>query len=317
MTGASPPGIGIDLGGTNLRGAVVDPGGRVLAEAQGPAPAGWPALRDAMVGLIDELRAAEPAVCGVGIGAAGMVDREGTVRYSPNVHAFADTPVRRDLEVATGLPVAVDNDANVAALAEARVGAARGCAHAMVITLGTGIGGGLIIDGRVLRGAHGFAAEVGHFQIDPNGPICACGERGHWEALASGNALGARGREAAATGSAPAILERAGSVEGVRGEHVAAAAADGDPDALRILDGFAEAVAIGLVGLTNILDPERIVISGGLVALGDLLLDPVRRHFAGHLEGAAHRADVEVVAATLGTRAGVIGAGLLALDAQP
>lgn len=315
MTGQGARAIGIDLGGTNLRGAVVDADGALLAEARGPAPAGWPALRDAMAALVGELRVAVPQVVGVGVGAAGMVDHEGTVRYSPNVHAFADTPVGRDLAAATGLPVEVDNDANVAALAEARVGAARGCAHAMVITLGTGIGGGLVIDGRVLRGAHGFAAEVGHFQVDPAGPICACGERGHWEALASGNALGARGREAAGSGGAPAILERAGSLDAVRGEHVAAAAADGDPAALAILDDFAEAVAIGLVGLTNILDPERIVISGGLVALGDLLLDPVRRHFTGHLEGAAHRADVEIVAATLGTRAGVIGAGLLALDA--
>lgn len=306
--------VGIDLGGTNLRGAVVDADGTVLAEARDRAPAGWPALRDAMVALIAGLRALEPSVAAVGVGAAGMVDRDGTVRYSPNVHAFADTPVRRDLETAVGLPVAVDNDANVAALAEARVGAARGCAHAMVITLGTGIGGGLVIDGRVLRGAHGFAAEVGHFQIDPNGPRCACGERGHWEALASGNALGDRGREAAAAGAAPVVLARAGTVEAVRGEHVAEAAAAGDGAARAILDAFAEQVAIGLVGLTNILDPERIVISGGLIALGDLLLAPIRRHFVGHLEGAAHRADVEVVAAALGTRAGVIGAGLLALD---
>lgn len=312
MTGPGAPAIGIDLGGTNLRTAVVDGSGAILVEDRRRAPAGWQQLRAAMVAAVDAVRSQHPDVMAVGVGAAGMVGRDGVVRYSPNVHAFSDTPVRSDLESALGLPVVVDNDANVAAYAEVRVGAARGCDHALVITLGTGIGGGIVVDGRVLRGANGFAAEVGHFQIDPNGAICACGEPGHWEALASGNALGAQAREAAAAGRADAVLARAGSIDAIRGEHVAEAAVAGDPGALALLDTFAGYVAVGLVGLANILDPDRIVISGGLVALGELLLDPVRRHFVGHVEGAAARRGLAIVPAELGTRAGVVGAALLA-----
>ena len=304
--------VGIDLGGTNLRTAVVDGTGAILVEDRRPAPMGWEPLRAAMVAAVETVRATYPDVTAIGVGAAGMVGRDGVVRYSPNVHAFSDTPVRADLEAALGLPVVVDNDANVAAYAEVRVGAARGCDHALVITLGTGIGGGIVVDGKVLRGANGFAAEVGHFQIDPHGARCACGEPGHWEALASGNALGAQAREAAAAGRADAVVARAGSIDAIRGEHVAEAAAAGDPGALVLIDTFAGHVAVGLVGLANILDPDRIVISGGLVALGDLLLDPVRRHFVGHIEGAAARTGLEIVPAELGTRAGVVGAALLA-----
>jgi len=306
--------VGIDLGGTNLRTAVVDGTGAILVEDRRPAPMGWEPLRAEMVAAVEAVRATYPDVTAVGVGAAGMVGRDGVVRYSPNVHAFSDTPVRSDLEAALGLPVVVDNDANVAAYAEVRVGAARGCEHALVITLGTGIGGGIVVDGHVLRGANGFAAEVGHFQIDPNGAMCACGEPGHWEALASGNALGAQGREAAAAGRAGAVLALAGDVDAIRGEHVAEAAGAGDPEALALIDTFAGYVAIGLVGLANILDPDRIVISGGLIALGDLLLEPVRRHFVGHIEGAAARSGLEIVPAELGTRAGVVGAALLAAD---
>lgn len=306
--------VGIDLGGTNLRTAVVDATGAILVEDRRAAPMGWEALRAEMVAAVAAVRVTYPDVTAVGVGAAGMVGRDGVVRYSPNVHAFSDTPVRADLEAAIGLPVVVDNDANVAAYAEVRVGAARGCAHALVITLGTGIGGGIVVDGHVLRGANGFAAEVGHFQIDPAGAMCACGEPGHWEALASGNALGAQGREAAAAGRAGAVLALAGDVEAIRGEHVAEAAGAGDAEALALIDTFAVYVAIGLVGLANILDPDRIVISGGLISLGELLLGPVRRHFVGHIEGAAARAGLEIVPAELGTRAGVVGAALLAAD---
>ena len=305
---------GIDIGGTNLRAAAVLVDGTIVAETSLRAPAGWVALREAMVTLIQDLRVEVPELAAVGVGAAGMVDRYGVVQYSPNVHAFDASPVRSDLEERIMLPVAVDNDANVAALAEARLGAARGCTHALVITLGTGIGGGIIVDGEVMRGAHGFAAEVGHFQIDPNGPICACGERGHWEALASGNALGLMGREAAAAGRGEALLALAGGVDDVRGDHVGAAALDGDAQAVAIIDRYAEQVAIGLVGLANILDPERIVISGGLVALGDVLLVPVRSHFMGRVEGASARENLTIVAAELGTQAGVVGAALLARD---
>ena len=157
-----------------------------------------------------------------------MIDLDGVIHYAPNVPGFRRVPVRAELAAATGLPTIVDNDANTAAYAEIKIGVAKGVQDALVITLGTGIGGGVIVGGRVLRGANGFAAEIGHFQIDPAGPMCACGEPGHWEAAASGNALGQMARDAAAAGDAPSVLEQAGGdVDAIVGHHVSAAAHTG------------------------------------------------------------------------------------------
>jgi glucokinase len=185
----------------------------------------------------------------------------------------------------------------------------------LLVTLGTGVGGGVLVGGRVLRGAHGFAAEVGHFQVDPGGPMCACGQRGCWEATASGNRLGELGREAARAGTAPSVLALAGGdPDAGLGEHGGQAAAAGHDDARALLDGYAADVAVGLVGLANIFDPERILVSGGLVVLGDVLLEPVRAAFDGRIEGAAYRPPVPIVAAALGDRAGIVGAAVLARD---
>ena len=178
-----------------------------------------------------------------------------------------------------------------------------------MVTLGSGIGGGIIARGRIIRGAHGFAAEVGHFQIDPNGPMCACGERGHWEAFASGHTLGRMGREWAAAGRAPGVLARAGGdAAAVTGVHVGDSAQAGEADGRALIDEYASLVAVGLAGLANILDPERIVISGGLVELGDTLLTPVRDAFSRRIEGTEYRPRIDIVPAVLGEQAGVIGA---------
>ena len=254
----------------------------------------------------------------LGVGAAGMVDFDGVIHYAPNIPAFVRAPVRARLAHATGRPVVVDNDANVAALAEFVHGAAHGLDNVLLVTLGTGIGGGVMIGGAVFRGAHGFGAEVGHFQVDPDGPMCVCGERGHWEAVASGHALGALGRTRAAGGRAAAVLALAGGdVDAITGVHVGDAAQSGDDDARAIVREYAQGVAVGLVGLANILDPAVIVVSGGLVELGEVLLDPVREWFAGHIEGAQYRPAIEILPAALGERAGVVGAAVLAraLDA--
>ena len=307
--------VGVDIGGTKVLGALVDETGLVLHEHRVPSPDSWPDVRDAIVGVIDELRREVPEVHAVGVGAAGMVDLDGVIHYAPNVPGFRTVPVRATLAAATGLPTVVDNDANTAAYAEMKVGVAKGVLDALVITLGTGIGGGVIVNGRILRGAYGFAAEIGHFQIDPAGPMCACGEVGHWEAMASGNALGQMARDTAAAGDAPSILERAGGrVDLIDGHHVSGAANAGAPDALALVDRYSFNVAIGLVGLANIFDPSLIAISGGLVNDGDLFLVPMRRHFLGHIEGAEYRTTPEIVPAAMGERAGVIGAALLALD---
>jgi glucokinase len=228
-----------------------------------------------------------------------------------------DAPLASALADRLGMPVVVDNDANAAAWGEARHGAARGVDDVLVITLGTGVGGGIIAGGRVYRGAHGFAAEIGHWQFERDGEWCACGERGHWEACSSGHALGRLGREAARSGRAPGLLDLAGGDAGrVTSIEVAAAAEAGDPGALAVLDAYAADVAVGFAGLVNILDPALIVVSGGLVDLGDLLFDPLRRAFDGRVEGASYRPPVAIVPAVLGDLAGVIGAAALARDAR-
>jgi glucokinase len=305
--------FGVDLGGTNTRVALVDPDGTVVEQRRAATP---PTL-DGIVALIaDGARALahlRPGVAALGVGAAGMVDRDGVIHYSPNVPAFLAAPVRARLVEALGFAVAVDNDANVAALAELTHGAGRGCDDFLLVTLGTGVGGGVVMDGKVLRGAHGFAAEIGHFQVDPHGPRCACGEAGHWEAMASGTALGGLGRAAAARGEAPSVLAAAGGdVSAVRGTHVGEAAQRGEADAVALIVEYAHQVAVGLVGLATIFDPEKVLVSGGLVELGDVLLGPLAAAFHGRVEGAPYRPAIPVVAAELGGRAGVIGAAVLA-----
>jgi glucokinase len=244
-----------------------------------------------------------------------MIDGEGVVRYAPNLPMFLDAPLRALVQEVVDMPVTVDNDANVAAWGEFCHGALRGHPNSLLITLGTGVGGGVISNGRLLRGAHGFAAEVGHWQFDPSGPRCACGEVGHWEAMASGTALGRMGRSRAEAGTAPGILARAGGdADRVTGVTVGDSAQAGEPDGTEVLEEFARTVALGLAGLANILDPEMIVVSGGLVELGDVLLAPMRAAFRGHLEGASHRPEVPIVAGELGDAAGVVGAAALARD---
>jgi glucokinase len=315
VTASRPLTVGVDLGGTNIRAAVVDRKGQILAEERSSTPDQWPELRAAITELVDRLRGEQPTVAAVGVGAAGMVDRDGAVHYAPNIPRLIRVPLRDALAETLPVPVIVDNDANVAAWGEVCHGAARGVAYGLVITLGTGVGGGIISDGRVYRGAHGFGGEIGHWPFDPDGPECACGERGHWEATASGDALGARARDLAAAGQAPELLARVGGdPEAVTGLAVGASAAAGERDGLGLLAEYARQVALGFAGLANILDPELIVVSGGLVQLGDLLLEPLRDAFGSHLEGAPYRPQVPIVAAELGDRAGVVGAAALARD---
>ena len=208
--------FGVDLGGTNLRVGVVHPDATIAGQTRMATPPTLDGIVTAITDAVAELEPVRSDARALGVGAAGMVDREGVIHYSPNVPAFLEAPVRARLQDALGMPVVVDNDANVAAVGELEHGAARGCRNALVITLGTGVGGGLVCDGRVLRGAHGFAGEIGHFQVDPHGPTCACGERGHWEALSSGTALGSLGRGARGHGGR-AVGARAGGRRSRRG----------------------------------------------------------------------------------------------------
>ncbi len=309
---------GIDLGGTKVLGVVADDAGRVVAERRRPTPPGRDAALAEMVAVLAELRAAVPGVAAVGVGVPGLVDFDGVLRYAPNLPGFEGVEVRAIVEAASALPVAVDNDANLATLAEVLHGAARGHSEVLLVTLGTGIGGGIVTGGRLYRGGQGFAAEIGHVTVDPDGPQCACGARGHWEALASGTALGRRGREWAAQGEAPGVLARAGGrVEAILGYHVGAAALEGEPDGLALMSAHGRAVAIGLGGLINVLDPEVVVIGGGLVELGDVLLDPIRRELPDFVEAPARRTLPLIVAARLGEHAGAVGGAALARTLVP
>ncbi|HYH48603.1 MAG TPA: ROK family protein [Acidimicrobiia bacterium] len=309
---------GVDIGGTKLLAVAATEKGEIVAERRQPTAAGPDAILAATTAVVADLVAAEPAIAAVGVGLPGLVDLEGTVHYAPNLPGFVGVRAQERLAAGCPVPVTVDNDANVAALGEVVHGAGRGHRDVLVVTLGTGIGGGLIIDGEVHRGGRGFGAEIGHFTVDPDGPPCACGGRGHWEAIASGTALGRRAREWAARGDAPSVLARAAGVaEAVTGHDVGLAATAGEADGLAILTEHAGAVAVGLGGLVNILDPEIVVISGGLVELGDLLLEPLRAALPEHVEGAGYRPVPPVLPAELGEHAGAVGAAALARTLLP
>jgi len=253
-------------------------------------------------------------VC-VGVGIPGIVDLDGLLRFAPNLLGANGTQVRQGLQARLGdqVHVHVDNDATSAAVGECSYGAGVGRADVLFVTIGTGIGGGILAGGRILRGAANFAAEVGHVVVDPHGPPCGCGRRGCWERYASGSGLGRIARDAALAGRADRVRELAGGdADDVRGEHVVLAAAEGDEDAGAILEEFAWWLALGLGNLANILDPEIIVIGGGLVRAGETLFARVRAAFPEHLEAPAFRPAIEIVPAALGDRGGAIGAAALA-----
>jgi glucokinase len=326
MPAAPPPAdddalvCGLDLGGTKLLGVVVDPAGSepALLEARLATPPGREAVGDALVELTTLLMGRAQAELGrtvraVGVGAPGLVDRSGVLRYGPNLPGVVDLDIGHLLQTGTGLDATVDNDATCAAWGEHERGASRGKNHSVLVTLGTGIGAGITVKGEVLRGAYGFAGELGHMMVDPNGPLCPCGKRGCWERYASGSGLGLLAREAANAGLAEAMVALAGGdPEDVRGEHVTQAALDGDPAALEVLARFGWWVAVGLANVVNILDCEIVVVGGGLVAAGPLVMDPARSAFRQLVLASDHRPEVPLVQAELGERAGAVGAALLA-----
>jgi glucokinase len=255
----------------------------------------------------------EGEVTAVGVGAPGLVDRDGVLRAAPNLPGVDELPLRAGLASRLGLPVRADNDATCAAWGERQLGAARGKDNVVVATLGTGIGGGIITDGRLYRGANGFAGEIGHMVVEPHGPPCPCGQRGCWERYASGSGLGRLAREAAHAGQVQRVLELAGDdPEAVRGEHVTRAAMEGDEGAREVFRRFAWWLALGLANLANAFDPEMFVIGGGLVEAGEVLFEPARAAFSDLVEAAERRPDIAIVPAELGERAGAMGAAALA-----
>ena len=310
--------IGIDVGGTKCLGVVLDARNTIVDEHRVPTPATGDALVAALTGLVRtlHLRSGTPP-CPIGIGAPGLVDRGGVLRFTPNLPGIVELPLQSALEAADlGGAVVVGNDATCATWAEATLGAAMGASDVVLATIGTGIGGGVMLGGRLIGGHHGFAGEIGHMVVDPTGPRCPCGHQGCWERYASGSGLAWMAREAAHAGEARRVVALAGGdPESVRGEHVTLAAEEGDAEALAVMARFAWWLALGLANLSAILDPELIVLGGGMVEAGAVLLAPARAAFDALLEGGLHRPAIRLVAADLGERAGAIGAALLARSA--
>ncbi len=301
--------IGIDLGGTKMTAGRVSADGRILEQRTVPRPQDPSAMAHAPIALASQLMADD--VGAVGLGVAGFVTDEGVLVWGPNV-VGEKVPYRDLMWERFGLPVTVDNDANFAALGEARLGAAQGYRHSIMITLGTGIGGGIIIDGDVFRGS-GFAGEIGHIIVDVGGPQCTCGQRGCWETFASGRRLDQLARDIAAR-QPDGEVGRLASGGVPDGTHLTEAAIAGDESAIAAIREMADWLGIGIANLVVTLAPEVIVIGGGVSRAGDILLDPARAAATASIEGAAHRPETPIVGATLGANAGLIGAAIAAKE---
>ena len=305
--------IGIDVGGTKINAVAVDTrSGLVVSELRRHTPADGE-LIDSLDAVVSALRhATAPSdTVGIGVGLPGLVDRSGVLRAAPNLPSAVDVDLRAALRARTGLPVGVENDATCAALAEWQWGVGRGIGDLVLVTLGTGIGAGLIVDGRPARGAHGFAGEPGHMVVDRNGPVCPCGNRGCWERYASGAGLARLAEEAAGRGDAPALASLLESNGAIRGEDVVAAVRGGDVDAAAVMGEFADWLAVGLAAIVNLLDPEMVVVGGGLGDEADLFLDRARRETMTLVLGGERRPATRIEAAASGASAGARGAALL------
>ncbi|HQZ33723.1 MAG TPA: ROK family protein [Ilumatobacteraceae bacterium] len=302
--------LGIDVGGTKCLGVILDDAGEMIEEQRCPTPKG----PEAIIATLAELARSMGPWDSIGIGVPGLVTRSGVLRAAPNLVDITNFEVGRLLGVELGATVFVDNDGTCAAAAEWKTGAARGVDDFVMVTLGTGIGGGVIAGGALIRGANGFTGEIGHMVVDPDGPPCPCGRRGCWERYASGSGLARLAREAAVGRRLERVVNLAGGdAEKVRGEDVQAAAREGDADALQVIDNFGRWVALGLANLTNILDPESFVLGGGLAASADLYLGPIQKWFTQLLYAPHLRPHPSLMFAHLGERAGAVGAALLAV----
>ncbi|MEI6620592.1 MAG: ROK family glucokinase [Actinomycetes bacterium] len=308
--------VGIDIGGTKIASGLVDEAGNVVQSDRLATPSRNPeSVENAIVELVLEYRS-EHDVEAVGIGCAGFIDeKRSRVLLAPNL-GWADEPLRLAIESIVKIPVVVENDANAAAWGEYKFGGGQGSADMICVTVGTGIGGGFVFDGSLYRGAHGFAAEIGHMSVEPGGRLCACGNRGCWEQYASGNALVRDARRLASDRRAEAevLLDLGdGTPEGVQGKHITQAARLGDPVALAAFAELAHWLGLGMANVAALLDPGCFIIGGGVSEAGDLLLGPTRQSFLTELSGRENRPVLPQIAlASLGNAAGLVGAADLA-----
>ncbi len=307
--------IGVDVGGTKIAAGVVTEDGEIVERQREVTPARDPRATSAViVSLVDDLKSRHD-VSSVGIGAAGYVDAaRSTVLFAPNL-AWRNEPLRESVEAEVGLPVVIENDANAAAWAEFRFGAGEDVHELIMVAVGTGIGGGVVLDGVLFRGSFGIAAEFGHIRAVPNGRLCGCGNYGCWEQYASGRALVRAVQEVARTGTprAGGLLERAGGdPEAITGQVVTEAALAGDRLAVEAFEDIGRWLGEGLADLVAVFDPAVIVIGGGVSEAGNLLFQPAKAAFHREVSGRGHRPEAELRPALLANTAGLIGAADLA-----
>ena len=308
--------IGIDVGGTKVLGGVVDEAGKVLTTARKNTPRqGGSALTQTIADVAKELLQ-QHSVASVGVSAAGFVssDRK-TMLATPNIADWNGVDLDNQLTKLIGLPVVIENDANAAAWGEAKFGAGKNQDHMMMLTVGTGIGGGIVVNGALYRGAFGIAAEFGHMRVVPEGHICGCGARGCFEQYASGNALLRHAREAinASPEIARNLLSRGdGTVAGLTGQAITDAARDGDPVALAAFNTTGQWLGAGIASLAVLLDPACVVIGGGVIDAGEILLKPTRESLERNMPFAGKHPYPQIIAAQLGNEAGLVGVADLA-----
>jgi glucokinase len=308
--------IGVDVGGTKVLGGVVDELGTVVKTARRDTPReGGAALTQAIADVAKELMN-EFTIDSVGVSAAGFVssDRK-TMLATPNIAGWNGVDLDYQLTSLIGLPVVIENDANAAAWGEARFGAGRGKRHMLMLTVGTGIGGGIVVNGELYRGAFGIAAEIGHIRVVPEGHLCGCGARGCFEQYGSGNALMRHAREAIAASPdiARNLLSRGdGTLEGLTGKAITDAARDGDAVALAAFNTTAQWLGAGIASLAVVLDPECVVIGGGVIDAGEILLKPTREALERSMPFAGKHPYPEIIGAQLGNEAGLVGVADLA-----
>jgi glucokinase len=302
----------VDVGGTKIAAGVVTPEGRILKETRYPTPASPVRLLESIARAVLEVKNGFE-VDGVCLAVAGLVlAEENKVVFSPNLHAVEGIPLKDKLEPRIGLPLTLENDANAATWGEFRFGAGSEVDHLVFVALGTGIGGGVISHGMLVRGAQGSAGELGHVTIQATGPRCACGNHGCLEALASGTAIRRRARELASENPGSA-LGRLAAERRVLGEDVTRLAREGDEVAVAVLEEAGRWLGIGLAGFVNVFNPEVIAVGGGVMAAGELILEAAREEV--RLRARPPSRDlVQIKEATLGPMSGVLGAAALARD---
>ena len=307
--------IGIDVGGTNVKIALVSDKGKIIYSNSIPTRAemGYEhtinSMKDAIRDLLKETKMKPADIEGMGFGFPGQIDcKKGVVRLAPNIPGWVDVPIAKIMESEFGIPTRVDNDVRTATLGELNYGAGVGCENLVCITVGTGIGSGLVVNGKLVRGANNAAGEIGHIKLNMDGgPLCGCGDRGCLEAYASGPSIVAMAEEYIRGGKSTKYRELANP--DITPYIVAVAAKEGDPVARQIFRIMGEYIGKGLTSVVNLLNPEKIIIGGGVAEAGEILLDPIRETIA--KRAMTIQREVEIVPAQLGNTAGVIGASLL------